>query len=113
MVLKGFFLIIPLAAALQTMLPPRLMTRHISTALYAANEIDMWKAQREQAKAALEQIDSLEASIHKGESSLPVLKEQVDLVEHDVTRLTTELLPPSGVSLAEYNAAIKTYLSYH
>lgn len=111
MVLKGFFLIIPLAAALQTMLPPRLMTRHISTALYAANEIDMWKAQREQAKAALEQIDSLEASIHKGESSLPVLKEQVDLVEHDVTRLTAELLPPSGVSLAEYNAAIKTYLS--
>jgi len=104
---------IPLAAALQTtrMLPPRQMTRHISTTLYAMNEIDTWKAQREQAKAALERIDSLEVSIRKGESSLPVLKEQVDLVEHDVTRLTAEPLPPSGVSFAEYNAAIKTYLS--
>ena len=114
MILKGFFLVMPLAVALQTVLPPRSMmtTRHC-TALYAAapNDLDTWKAQREEAKAVLDRLDSLEASIREGDSSLIELKEQVHLMEQDVTQLTTELLPPSGVSLAEYIAAIKTYLS--
>jgi hypothetical protein len=51
----------------------------------------------------------LESSIRLGESSLSSLKEEILQVEQDVTRLTSELLPPPGLSLEEYKAAIRFY----
>lgn len=112
MILKSFFVFLPFAVAFQTVLPPRLTARWASSPLYAtSNDLDTWKAQREQAKATLERMDSLESSIRHGDESMTELKKEIDAVEHDVTQLTGELLPPSGMSLAEYKAAIKTYLS--
>jgi hypothetical protein len=74
-----------------------------------SGERDSWEVQREEAKAALERMDALEASIRQGEYSLASLKDEVLQVEQDVTRLTSELLPPKGLSLEEYKAAIRFY----
>ena len=71
---------------------------------------ETWKAQREEAKAALERMDALESSIREGGSSLTVLREELNQVEQDVTKLTSELLPPLGVSLEDYRASIQSYL---
>lgn len=76
-----------------------------------SGERDLWEAQREEAKAALERMDALESSIRLGETSLTSLKEEIMQVEQDVTRVISELLPPPGLSLEEYKAAIRFYFA--
>lgn len=116
MMLKSIFVLIPFAVAFQTALPQRLTAaqhRRGARPFYATSngDLETWKAQREQAKAALERMDTLESSIRDGEDSPLELKEELEQVEQAVSQLTAELLPPSGLSLADYNVAIKKYLS--
>jgi len=117
MIFKIFFVLLPFAAAFQKALPPRsLDRRHVAGRRFApfrhatSGDQETWKAQREEAKAALDRLDALETSIRKGDSSISGLQEELNRVEEDVTKLTAELLPPPGLSLTEYQAAIQTYL---
>lgn len=114
MILKTIIVLLPFAVAFQNVLPPRLCGRRRgippSRAQSPSGDQDTWKAQREQAKAALERMDELESSIRDGNMSLSLAKEEIQQVEKDVTMLTSELLPPPGLSLADYEACIQSYL---
>ena len=56
-----------------------------------SGERDLWEAQREEAKAALEGMDALVSSICLVETSLTSLKDEIMQVEQDVTRLTSDI----------------------
>lgn len=119
MFLGTAFMLLPFSLALQQALPFSYGRQRIGRLHHFAlrksslhvfsSERESWEAQREEAKAALERMDALESSIRQGESSLTDLKEEILQVEQDVTRLTSELLPPQGLSLEEYKAAIRFY----